>query len=81
MLAKCKYKIKIPSKFCLNVGIAGVLVMYDRMISMKTFATRPVKVGGPTEPLKKHVQGSPLDLMKKYKKTPPLFEVEIANKS
>jgi tRNA G18 (ribose-2'-O)-methylase SpoU len=78
LLAKCKYKIKIPSKFCLNVGIAGALVMYDRMISMKTFANRPVKTGGPTEPVKKHIHGSPLDIMKKYKTTPPLHEVEIA---
>ena len=41
--------IKIPMRYCVNVGVAGALVMYDRMVSMGIRAPRPVKAGGPTE--------------------------------
>ena len=34
-------------KFCVNVGVAGAIVMYDRLISMGKFADRPVHEGGP----------------------------------
>jgi len=47
MLARCRHVIKIPLKFCVNVGVAGALVMYDRMISMGRLPERPVKEGGP----------------------------------
>jgi hypothetical protein len=36
-------------KFCINVGVAGALVMYDRLISMGRFADRPVHAGGPDD--------------------------------
>lgn len=49
MLSRCDHVIKIPLKFCVNVGVAGALVMYDRMISLGRFADRPVKAGGPPE--------------------------------
>lgn len=42
---RCDHIIKIPMKFCVNVGIAGALVIYDRMISLGSFAERPVRVG------------------------------------
>lgn len=47
MLARCQHVIKIPMKFCINVGVAGAIVMYDRLISMGRFPARPVKEGGP----------------------------------
>lgn len=47
MQARCDYAIKIPMKFCVNVGVAGALVMYDRLISLGNFADRPVRTGGP----------------------------------
>jgi tRNA G18 (ribose-2'-O)-methylase SpoU len=43
---RCAHIIKIPTKFCVNVGIAGALVIYDRMISLGQYAERPVRVGG-----------------------------------
>jgi len=49
MLERCDYTIKIPMKFCVNVGVAGAIVMYDRLISMGKFADRPVHEGGPTD--------------------------------
>ena len=57
LVEKCDFTIKIPMKFCVNVGVAGAIVMYDRLISMGRFAPRPVKAGGPTEFLPKHVYG------------------------
>lgn len=47
MLKRCDYVVKIPMKFCVNVGVAGAIVMYDRLISLGKFADRPVKEGGP----------------------------------
>lgn len=49
MLARCDHAIKIPMKFCVNVGVAGAIVMYDRLLSMGRFAPRPVAAGGPRE--------------------------------
>ncbi|MDB9702622.1 RNA methyltransferase [Rhodospirillales bacterium] len=59
MLEKCDHILKIPTKFCINVGIAGALVMYDRVQSMGRFAPRPVRAGGPTESLKPPRHGGP----------------------
>ena len=43
LVARCDHIIKIPMKFCVNVGVAGALVIYDRMISLGSFAERPVR--------------------------------------
>ena len=42
ILERCDAVVKIPTKFCVNVGVAGALVMYDRMIALGSFAERPV---------------------------------------
>lgn len=47
MLARCDHVVKIPTKFCINVSLAGALVMYDRVMSMGSFRDRPVMPGGP----------------------------------
>lgn len=47
LTAKCDFVVKIPMKFCVNVGVAGAIVMYDRLISNNRFADRPVQMGGP----------------------------------
>ncbi len=59
MMEKCDYTVKIPTNFCINVGQAGIVVMYDRVISLGRFAPRPVRAGGPTEELPAHVSGGP----------------------
>ena len=59
MLEKCDHVLKIPTKFCINVGIAGALVMYDRVQSMGRFAPRPLRAGGPTEPMEQARHGGP----------------------
>ena len=46
MQALCKFVVKIPTKFCINVSLAGALVMYDRVLSMRTHDARPILPGG-----------------------------------
>jgi tRNA G18 (ribose-2'-O)-methylase SpoU len=57
IMERCEHVVKIPMKFCINVGTVGALVMYDRMISMKRFPPRPVKAGGPLEQVPEHNHG------------------------
>ncbi len=61
LMERCDHIVKIPMKFCINVGVAGALVMYDRQLSHGgiggRFAQRPVRAGGPTEDLQAHKHG------------------------
>ena len=57
MVASCDHVVKIPTRFCINLAVAGAIVMYDRMLCHGRFAPRPVRSGGPTEPLRPHVHG------------------------
>ena len=57
LVERCDYTIKIPTRFCINVAMAGAVVMYDRVKSMSRFAERPIHEGGPTEERKKHHHG------------------------
>lgn len=58
IVERCDHVVKIPMKFCVNVGVAGALVMYDRMLSMGRFAERPVRAGGPMTAREKHKYGN-----------------------
>jgi tRNA G18 (ribose-2'-O)-methylase SpoU len=49
LLARCDYTVKIPTTFCVNVAMAGAIVMYDRVRSLAPFTERPVAEGGPLE--------------------------------
>ncbi len=44
---RCDFIVKIPMKFCVNVGVAGALIIYDRLISRGRFPDRPLMPGGP----------------------------------
>lgn len=57
LVKKCDHVIKIPMKFCVNVGVAGAIVMYDRLLSMGRFAERPVRAGGPAQVLPEKAPG------------------------
>lgn len=48
-MERCKYIIKIPTKFSLNLATAGAIVMYDRMRALGRFADRPLHVGGASQ--------------------------------
>ena len=60
IVARCSHVVKIPTKFSLNLALAGALAMYDRMTSMGRFAARPVAPGGPIEALPRHAFGPPV---------------------
>lgn len=57
LLEHCEFTVKIPTKFCINVGVAGAILMYDRLITRQRFASRPPRAGGPVEPLPGHTHG------------------------
>ena len=42
ILSRCKYTVRIPTKFCINIAMAGAIVMYDRVISLGQYKPRPV---------------------------------------
>ena len=46
LLARCDHVVKIPMAFCINVGVAGALVMYDRLLCYGGFPPRPERPGG-----------------------------------
>jgi tRNA G18 (ribose-2'-O)-methylase SpoU len=58
--SRCDYVVRIPSRFSVNLGVAGALVMYDRLISLGRHAPRPVAEGAPTEPAPLPVFGDPI---------------------
>ena len=62
---KCDFVVKIPTKFCVNVGIAAAIVMYDRTLTLGRFAPRPIRPGGPVEVLEAHHFGDPVLRRKK----------------
>jgi len=57
-VAACDFVVKIPTKFCVNVSLAGALAIYDRMICLGRFAERPVRPGGPVAERARHVHGA-----------------------
>jgi len=59
VLARCEHAVKIPTRFCVNVGIAAAIVMYDRTLTLGRYAPRPVRAGAPTEALPDHTFGAP----------------------
>ena len=59
MLARCDHVVRIPTGFCINVAVAGAVVMYDRLRVGGRFARRPVSAIGPAEAPPDHVHGGP----------------------
>jgi tRNA G18 (ribose-2'-O)-methylase SpoU len=60
MIERCTHVVRIPTRFCVNIGIAAAIVLYDRLLCHGRFAPRPVRSGAPTEPRDSHVHGAPL---------------------
>jgi len=78
ILERCTYTVKIPTKFCVNLGVAGAIVMYDRLMSQGRHARRPVMPGGEPEPMPKSEFGTPASITKMdaFRAEPPAAEVE-----
>ncbi len=51
MRGRCRFVVRIPTRFALNLAVAGALVLYDRLLQHGRFADRPVGAGGPDAPL------------------------------
>ncbi len=47
LIARCKHVVKIPTRFCVNVGLAGAIIMYDRLLAHGGYPARPIMPGGP----------------------------------
>ncbi|HLI12220.1 MAG TPA: RNA methyltransferase [Alphaproteobacteria bacterium] len=60
LVARCAHLVKIPTKFSINLALAGALVMYDRMIALGRFAQRPVAAGQRPAPVPEAIFGPPL---------------------
>lgn len=41
LAGRCDSIVKIPTRFCVNVAMAGAIVMYDRVTSLARFNERP----------------------------------------
>ena len=47
LLARCDHVVRIPTSFCINLAMAGAIVMYDRVRCLGRFPPRPLSEGGP----------------------------------
>ncbi len=47
LIERCDHVVKIPTRFCVNVGLAAGITMYDRTLVMGGWPERPVRPGGP----------------------------------
>ena len=70
----CDWIIRIPSKFCVNVGVAGAIVMYDRINSLGNFPRRAERPGPPRINQSQHKFGGRFSRskMETYRNPPPL---------
>ncbi|MCB2101997.1 MAG: RNA methyltransferase [Rhodobacterales bacterium] len=75
LMARCDHVVKIPTGFCVNVGVAAAIVLYDRVNSLGRFAPRPVRPGGPLESPDGHAYGGPrLRRVERFRQDPPAFD-------
>jgi tRNA G18 (ribose-2'-O)-methylase SpoU len=65
MLSVCEFVVKIPTRFSINVGMAGAIVLYDRLLNLGGYGMRPVGAGG-GEPPPLHSWGAPLAKPRDY---------------
>jgi tRNA G18 (ribose-2'-O)-methylase SpoU len=61
VLSRCEFVVKIPMKFSINVGMAGAIVLYDRLISQGGYGSRPIAPGrAPPDIPPQHKWGAPI---------------------
>ena len=71
MLTRCDHIIQIPTRFSLNLAVAGALVLYDRLQMLERFARRPLMAGGTLDAGESSPAfGTPLWARKDKKRTP-----------
>jgi tRNA G18 (ribose-2'-O)-methylase SpoU len=61
LLGRCRHVVRIPTRFALNLAVAGAIVLYDRLLQHGRFAERPVASGGaPARPEPPRQHGRPV---------------------
>lgn len=60
LVGLCDHVVKIPTRFCVNVGLAAAIVIYDRTLTLGRYPPRPLTPGGPVDDLPEHVHGEPV---------------------
>lgn len=50
LLNRTAHIVKIPTAFCINLAVAGAIVMYDRLLTHGRFGQRPALPGGKIAP-------------------------------
>jgi hypothetical protein len=68
ILAQCRHVVRIPTRFSLNLAVAGALVLYDRLLQHGRFADRPVHSGGGGPPPASDGHGDP-----RFRRTRPAW--------
>jgi tRNA G18 (ribose-2'-O)-methylase SpoU len=66
MLSLCEFVVKIPTRFSINVGMAGAIVLYDRMMTQRGYGDRPVTPSGGVPVPPAHTWGAPLAKPRTY---------------
>lgn len=74
MIERCAYTVKIPMRFSVNLGIAGAIVMYDRLLNLGRYPARPLTPGAPLEELPEHAFGPPRlrRQLERHRASPPV---------
>jgi tRNA G18 (ribose-2'-O)-methylase SpoU len=61
VLSRCEFVVKIPTRFSINVGMAGAIVLYDRLLSLGGYGGRPLAPGrAPPDVPPAHNWGAPI---------------------
>ena len=59
ILEQCDHVVRIPTAFCINVAMAGAIVMYDRARALGRFAPRALGNGAKPAHSAGHTPGAP----------------------
>ena len=65
ILSLCEFVVKIPTRFSINVGMAGAIVLYDRLMTQVGYE-RPVTPSGGADLPPPHTWGAPLARPRDY---------------
>jgi hypothetical protein len=58
--------VKIPTRFSINVGMAGAIVLYDRLVSLGSYGARPLAPGREQPDIPpRHQWGAPIVRIRK----------------
>ncbi len=60
LIGRCDHVVRIPARFSINLGVAGAIVLYDRMLALGRFGERPLNPRAQSAPRPTHVYGAPI---------------------